>query len=122
MSAISALADGAISLLGRFASKTTVLVTVGPAVVTAGGLEQAVGSLSGFLSAFQAAVKAKNYGLEVELGIDEAATVAADFGIPYAGLAATALPFVFGLINSGVLPLTTQPVDGTPDGLATRQW
>lgn len=107
MSIVSTLADGAIAILQKFATKSTVIANIDGIAVTAGGLESAASTITGFLSAFQAAVKTKNYALEAELGIDEALVIAADLGVPYAGIAAQVLPFVFDLINSGQLPASS---------------
>lgn len=98
---ISVIADEGIRLLSKFANKSTVIGNVAGATVTVGGIEQSFGTLSGFYAEFAAAVKAKNYGLEAELGIDEALTIAAELGVPYAGLGATLLPFLFSAINNG---------------------
>lgn len=102
MSAISAIADEGIRLLSAFSSKQTVVATVAGASVTVGGIEQSLGTVSGFYAEFMAAVKAKNYGLEAELGIEEALTIAGDLGVPYAALGATLLPFLFAGINNGM--------------------
>lgn len=117
-SVLGALVDEAIKLLQPLASKSTVLVKVGSASVTAGGVEASLGTVLGFYSAFSAAVKAKNYGAEVELGLDEALAVAGDLGVPYAGLGATLLPFLFAAINHGVF--TGAGMDGQPGSSALQ--
>lgn len=96
------LAGEAMKLLQELASKSTVLAEVGGASVTAGGVEASLGTVVGFYAAFMAAVKAKNYAAEVELGLEEALALAGDLGVPYAGLGATLLPFLFAGINNGM--------------------
>jgi hypothetical protein len=95
MSLLSSLASGALSVLRIFASKSTVVSAVDGVAITAGSVESSLGTVGGFVSAFSAAWKAKNYEAEAELTIDEALTVASDLGAPYAGLGAAILP-VFG--------------------------
>jgi hypothetical protein len=105
MSVLSVIANGALNVLQKFVSKSTVVAQVGDVTVTAGGLESAAGSLVGFISEFKAAIAAKNYRVEAELGIDEALLIAADLGVPYAGLADQIVPFIFDLINSGQIQI-----------------
>lgn len=112
INALGILVDEAIRLLQPLASKNTVLAKVGNMSVTAGGVESSLGTILGFYSAFSDAVKAKNYASEVELGLDEALAIAGDLGVPYAGLGAALLPFLFAAINNGVFPGTG--MDGRP--------
>ena len=121
MSIVAAVADEAIVLLERFASKSTVLAQIEGLTVTAGGLEAGLGTVNGFISAFQAALKAKNYLTLSELTIEEAAAIAGDLGVPYAGLAAALLPFVFALINKGVTDIPNLVPDGR-GGYVTKEW
>jgi hypothetical protein len=100
-SMIASAADWGISILSRFATKSTTVITVDGDKISAGDLESAAGTLSNFFAKYEAAVQAKNYTAEFELGIEEAVTIASDVGVPYAGLAAEILPFVFTIANAG---------------------
>ena len=123
MSLLTGVADFAIGVLQKFASKSTVLTTVDGISVTAGGLESSLGTITGFTTAFAAAVKAKNLGSEAELGIEEAATIASDLGVPYAGLAATFLPWIFDAINTGVTLIEdAQTVPDGQGGFIPKSW
>ena len=122
MSLITTIADGAISLLQRFASKSTVLATVGGVSVTAGGLEASAATLGAFFTGLEADLKAKNYVAATEISLEEAVIIGGDVGVPYAGLAAQALPFAFGLINSGLLPYLATLVPDGQGGYVTKAW
>jgi hypothetical protein len=123
MSFLSSLTSGAFSFLQIFASKSTVVTTVDGVAITAGSIESGLGTVGGFIGAFSVAWKAKNYEAEAELSIDEALSVAADLGAPYAGLGATVLPLLWPLINKGIADIHLPPL--VPDGrggFVTQPW
>lgn len=118
MSLVSSAADIAISLLSKFASKSTVLTTVAGLPITAGALENGLGTLGTFAAAMSAAIKAKNYGAAFEIGAEEVATIANDVGVPYAGIAELLIPVVYNAANMGVSSVTADVASGkiVPDG------
>lgn len=103
---MSGFVDSLIALAKAIWPAATKVATLDGTTVTAGELENAAGTLTGFLSDMQAAIKAKNYGEEAELTVDEALTIAKDAGIggPGVAIAAAILPILFGAINSGQIP------------------
>ena len=122
MSLVSTVASAAISVLERFVAKTTVVATVGGVSVTAGALEASAATLGAFFTGLEAALKAKNYVAATEISIDEAVVIASDIGIPYAGIAVQVLPFVFGLVNAGLLPYLATLVPDGQGGWVTKAW
>lgn len=121
---MSAIVDGIVAAMKSIFSPSKA-IQVGSFTFTAAQLEAATGSLGSFLDAFQAALKAKNYDAATEIAVDEALIIAGDIGVPYAGLAAKVLPFLYaqGSKNLGltpaeasIFPSTHSPNDRT-DGI-----
>ncbi len=88
-------------------SNSAALAKIGSVTITANALEQAASSVSNYLTQMATAIKAKNYGLEAEMTLDEALIIAKDFGIGGipVGVASVLLPMIFQEINNGTLTL-----------------
>jgi hypothetical protein len=126
MSIWSNFIDATVAAMKSTFSSSSQKVNIGPAVFTAGQLEQATGTLGAFLTNFSAAVKARNYDEATELAIDEALIIAADLGVPYVGIAAKILPFLYehGSSNLGLTPAQAAlwPSTHSPDTRTNNGW
>jgi hypothetical protein len=80
---------------GKAPAPTEVVGAIAGNKITFGGLRKATSSLGSFIGDFEAAIAAKNYVSAVELTIEEALEIAADVGVPYAGLAEKVIPLLF---------------------------
>lgn len=64
-------------------------------------IEEAISLGRSDLAKFEAAWKAKNYASAAEITLEDVATVCADAGVPYAGIAKFVIPYVFLVVEKG---------------------
>ena len=101
-------------------------IQVGSFTFTSAQLQAATGSLGSFLDAFQNAIKNRNYDAATEITVDEALIIASDLGVPYAGLAAKVLPFLYtqGSQHLGLTPAEASvfPSTHSPNNKSNGIW